>query len=61
MTHLSEDRFAVVKHASIPDAKEGRDLGKEAQDVKSRLDDDGKPIVDTVPDATGYSGPEEEN
>ena len=61
MTDLREDRFAVGRHEPIPDAKAQRDRGKEAQEVKSRMDDDGNPIVDTVPDATGYSGSEEEN
>ena len=60
-THLREVRFAVVKHEPIPDAKAERDPGKEGQEVKSRMDDDGSPIVDTVPDATGYSGSDEEN
>ncbi len=61
MTHLREDLFAVVKHEPNPHAKAERDPGKEAQEVKSRMDDDGNPIVDTVPDATAYSGSEEEN
>ena len=59
MTHLREDLFAVVEHEPIPDAKAERDPGEEAQEVKSRMDDDGSPIVDNVPNATGYSGSEE--
>ena len=59
MTDLRDDLFVMVKHEHNRDAKVESDPGKEAQEVKSRMDDDGSPIIGTVPDATGYSGPEE--
>jgi hypothetical protein len=40
----------------MPDAKVGSDTGKEAGGLESYMDDIGNPIVNTVPDATGYSG-----
>jgi hypothetical protein len=61
MTDLRDDLFVMVKHEHNPDAKVESDPGKEAQEVKSRMDDDGSPIIGTVPDATGYSGSGEED
>jgi hypothetical protein len=60
MTDLQVDFFLVAKHGPNSDAKVESDPGKEAQEVKSRMDDDGSPIIGTVPDATGYSGSEEQ-
>ncbi len=60
MTDLGEDPFTAVKQEHNPDSKLESDAGKDAQEVKSHMDD-GCPIIRTVHDATGYSGSEEED
>jgi hypothetical protein len=61
MINLRKDLFMVVKHEPNLGAKVGSDPGKEAQAVKSRMDDVGNSTLGTVPDATGYSGSAEED